>query len=229
METEVPEKEAASSEQAKDAQICFVGVNAFNSELLADFIQDQTGLLCCCMPFDVFQGAINQFKEQTVLILLDCTGLEEQHVWSMLRGIQTDSHNRRLVVLDRLNPQWPIAHQALNNGVRGILYDQQEIEIYPRAIRAILDGELWFPRNVLEEHILAKHEPHAVQKQEMEETLTLREREILALLVSGISNQDIAKKLFISGHTVKTHIYNIYKKINVSSRLQAALWVRKQK
>jgi len=47
-----------------------------------------------------------------------------------------------------------------------------------------------------------------------------REAEIISLLVDGLSNQEIAKKLFISPNTVKTHIKNIYAKLGVSNRLQ---------
>ena len=47
-----------------------------------------------------------------------------------------------------------------------------------------------------------------------------REAEIVSLLVEGLSNQEIAKKLFISPNTVKTHIKNIYAKLGVSNRLQ---------
>jgi LuxR family transcriptional regulator of csgAB operon len=57
--------------------------------------------------------------------------------------------------------------------------------------------------------------------------LTQRELEILSMVVSGATNEEIAARVCISPHTVKTHIYNIFKKINVPNRLQAALWAAK--
>jgi len=50
---------------------------------------------------------------------------------------------------------------------------------------------------------------------------------LLTMVISGSKNKDIAHQLLISPHTVRTHIYNIYKKINVPNRLQASLWAAK--
>jgi DNA-binding CsgD family transcriptional regulator len=47
------------------------------------------------------------------------------------------------------------------------------------------------------------------------------------MVASGATNEQISDRLFLSRHTVKTHVYNIFKKINVTNRLQAALWAAK--
>lgn len=53
--------------------------------------------------------------------------------------------------------------------------------------------------------------------------LTNRELEVLELLALGFSNESIAKKLFISIHTVKAHLENIYRKLNVCNKVQASV------
>ena len=57
--------------------------------------------------------------------------------------------------------------------------------------------------------------------------LTERQTEILALVAVGASNEEIADRLCISAHTVKSHLYKIFKIINAPNRLQAALWAAK--
>ncbi len=57
--------------------------------------------------------------------------------------------------------------------------------------------------------------------------LTARELDMLKMISKGHSNKDIAKKKFISIYTVKTHVYNIFKKIKVENRTQASLWYTK--
>jgi DNA-binding NarL/FixJ family response regulator len=63
--------------------------------------------------------------------------------------------------------------------------------------------------------------PNKSPKQSPQEDLSSREIEILQLLTEGYEYKQIAEKLFLSSHTVRTHIYNIYKKLHVSSKSQA--------
>jgi len=58
-------------------------------------------------------------------------------------------------------------------------------------------------------------------------SLSEREIELLQVLTAGASNEVIANQMGISPHTVKSHLYNIFHKINAENRLQAALWAQK--
>ncbi len=55
------------------------------------------------------------------------------------------------------------------------------------------------------------------------ENFTDREKEVLYLLLKGLNNKEISKKLFISNHTTKAHVASIYKKLGVTNRVQAAI------
>ncbi len=100
------------------------------------------------------------------------------------------------------------------------------MEQFPKGVRAIFNGELWVSREIMTKCIL-EAKIHSNSSNKDLSILTRREIEILSMLAIGATNEEIADKLFISPNTVKTHIYNIFKKIRVPNRLQAALWAAK--
>lgn len=55
------------------------------------------------------------------------------------------------------------------------------------------------------------------------ENFTERERDVLYLLLLGLNNKEISKRLYISNHTTKAHVASIYKKLGVENRVQAAI------
>jgi len=62
-----------------------------------------------------------------------------------------------------------------------------------------------------------------------EELLTIREREVLECLADGLNNKTIARNLGISDTTVKVHVKNVLRKLNLTSRLEAAVWKHKSR
>jgi DNA-binding CsgD family transcriptional regulator len=70
---------------------------------------------------------------------------------------------------------------------------------------------------------VAAESPARPEPPKQEELLTAREREIMLLVGSAMSNKEIARKLRISGNTVKTHLHHIYVKLNRSGRYKALL------
>jgi DNA-binding NarL/FixJ family response regulator len=224
MKSETIDKAIDFSAAAPETLITIMGENAFNNELLANFLNEQTGITCCCTDLNNFKSAIDPAGYATSMVFLDCTGIDRGDLWPLLDIYRKSTDDNHLLVLDHVLYEWQIENQALDIGVRGILYDRHDLEFYPRVVRAILDGELWFPRKILERCLLDESAPPPMSKAHLS-PLTMREKEILCLVARGLTNQEIAKKLCISPHTVKTHTYNIYKKINVSNRLHATLWL----
>jgi DNA-binding NarL/FixJ family response regulator len=119
-----------------------------------------------------------------------------------------------------------IEEKAVAGGVKGIFYSQDPLDRFRKGIGAIFKGELWVSREVLTKYVIENRGKDRASGQD-DTVLTQREIEILAMISAGAKNEDIADKLCISPNTVKTHIYNIFKKINVPNRLQAALWAAK--
>lgn len=93
-----------------------------------------------------------------------------------------------------------------------LLYETLSEDVEPAYIRRLLAG---FPNVVQEKTSLSKGQADLI------EPLSDRELEVLRLIAGGLSNQEIAEKLYLSLHTVKIHARNIYSKLDVNSRTQA--------
>ena len=120
-----------------------------------------------------------------------------------------------------------LENQAIQRGVKGILHLHDSLNLFPQAAKAVMRGELWYSRKILARYINSHPTSHG-HPDDCCAILSTREKEILRKLASGVSNQEIADSLAISPHTVKTHAYNIYKKIGVTNRFQAGLWFRQR-
>ena len=108
----------------------------------------------------------------------------------------------------------------LDAGAAGYLLKSARGRDLVGAIRAIRSGE-----SVLHPKIIAKLLRRAtlapVGEHKASELLSERESEVLRLVTSGMSNKEIAEKLFLSQRTVKAHLTNIFNKLNVASRSEA--------
>lgn len=110
--------------------------------------------------------------------------------------------------------------------IRGVLPQSADLEQIVQAISCLSDGEHWLPRQWLAEHFETFRSRESSAPSPALNRLTDSERKILLQLAEGKSNTDIANFLFLSHNTVKTHIYNLYRKLGVSNRVQAVLWAQ---
>ncbi|MFM2136629.1 MAG: hypothetical protein RL021_2029 [Bacteroidota bacterium] len=112
---------------------------------------------------------------------------------------------------------------ALKAGASGYILKRSSPGMLMDAIKELHNGGApmspQIGRKVIEsfQHL----RPAADVKPEADYDLSKREKEILELLAAGFRNKEIADKLFISSHTVRSHIYHIYEKLHVKSRVEA--------
>ena len=117
--------------------------------------------------------------------------------------------------------------RAVAGGASGYLLKGVKRQELLTALRSVADGGTLLSREDLH-HSLRCVSDNSQTSEELAEPLTPRELEVLRFLATGLSNRDIASLLFIGEGTVKTHVEHIIGKLNVSDRVQAAVWAAQQ-
>ncbi|MEZ6931826.1 LuxR C-terminal-related transcriptional regulator [Aeromonas sp. S16(2024)] len=107
----------------------------------------------------------------------------------------------------------------------GLFFRQDNLDRLVIGIRKVLQGEYWIPRHLLCD-LVDYYRKGSGQPLRNQTLLTAREHEIVRHLMTGASNTEIADSLFVSEHTIKSHLYNVFKKLNVKNRLQAVSWAK---
>ena len=121
--------------------------------------------------------------------------------------------------------------RAIQSGAQGYLLKNIRSQELIALIRGAVKGEAAITpalgARMLEEFRRLSHRPH-MEPIDESATLTQREKEVLALVAQGASDQEIAQKLVISIHTVKSHMRNILAKLQMSHRHEAAQYALRQ-
>jgi DNA-binding NarL/FixJ family response regulator len=140
----------------------------------------------------------------------------------VLANIRAKSPRTKILILADLFKEEFIA-RALQHGAHGCLLRTAQPAELVRAICTTQSGELWAPRKLLTqllEHLRQRLEELQGPLSAMSEALSEREQEVVSWAVQGMTNNEIAVQLGISAKTVKTHLQNVFRKLNVSRRVQ---------
>jgi DNA-binding NarL/FixJ family response regulator len=227
---------ASGGLQGEPRDIFIVSPRKLDSELLSYALGKEICDKCQIVPDVSFlkdnfardaQGEMDSSSHHCkTLLLIDCIENDFDRIMRELADQQHEPSENLIVAIYNVYPGWGIEEEALRFGIKGFFYKNDGLKLLLKGINSILGHEVWVSREVLLRSAMGgrRKKRSAIQEKT---GLSIREIEILLLLSSGIQNEEIAEKLFISTNTVKTHLYNIFRKINVPNRLQAALWVAK--
>ena len=118
--------------------------------------------------------------------------------------------------------------KTLQMGAEGYVLKDAEPSVLIEAIRNVYNGQSYIQPNMTRELVKEFNRVTLHEKDKNDENnLTAREIEVLELIAEGMINKEIAKQLYISEKTVKNHVSNIFKKLDVSDRTQAAIYAFK--
>ncbi len=209
--------EAVSDSPEKKIAL-FSGNSNLQTGLLAKLIGEELDLTC-----SVFRDFAS-IPEDVALLLIDCHGQEIDSLVETAKEVHNHPSSASAALL---NAEYESEHENLLDWpcISGLFYSDSEQEQLIRGLKCLLDGDYWVPRRLLH-HFLDKNRKTPAQSLQPDVKLTKRERQILKLINDGATNADIASSLQVSEHTVKSHLYNVYKKIGVRNRLEASNWVR---
>jgi len=164
---------------------------------------------------------IPEFNPDVLLLDINMPNMNGIEVLQELR----ERRSKVKVIMLTIHNEGEYILKAVDIGCLGYVLKDSDSNMLKKAIYTVYSGESFIQPDlipVLNARLIKKE-----QEDEQLEKLTKREIEVLILLSEGLFNKEIAYKLDISERTVKNHISNIFKKINVSDRTQAAVFAIK--
>ena len=198
--------------------------NTLYAEALAGCLEEPGKLECHIFPFaDLLTPRKfdkTDYSRPIVLLELNGDGRDNSRVFHRVRNLWPDS---RSILFSNTADADEIA-ELFDQGAWGIFSPSDGMTILRKAIHTVGRGEIWACRQN-SSHIIRhlRKTDRRIRKKDPS-ALSSRECQVLSLVAGGLKNKHIADKLCISEQTVKVHLNNIFKKIGVKDRLQAALF-----
>ena len=161
---------------------------------------------------DSGEDAVASFRRYSPDAVVMDLGLPGMNGVQAISAIRKEPSATKIIVLTTYEGDEDI-YQALKAGAEGYVIKGMPHEILLNAIRSVYRGQQFLPPPVAT----------ALAGRNLKLDLRTREREVLALIVSGKSNKEIASELNITEGTVKCHVSEIFRRLDVTDRTQAAL------
>ena len=159
------------------------------------------------------------------VLLLDA-GLRDQDSLSVAAALKLESPESNIIVMDLIPVNEEIV-EFVNAGVSGFVLKDASFDEFVATIRSVASGEKVLPPRMTESLFsqIAKVAAGRGSEQVLEDVrMTRREREVIDLIGEGLSNKEIAQRLNIATHTVKSHVRNVMEKLALHTRLQIAAY-----
>jgi len=169
-------------------------------------------------------------ETQPQVILLD-VGLWDDDSLRVAETVRKESPESKVIIMDLLPIHEDIV-EFVNAGVSGFILKDATFDDLVSTIRSVADGAHVLPPEMTST-LFSQIAREAVEKGRAAAAIeavrmTAREREVIELIGEGLSNKEIAARLTIATHTVKSHVRNVMEKLALHTRLQIAAYAHRQ-
>jgi len=200
---------------------------AMAGQLLCHALKDQHRHLrvvsCAHTPKELLKQVAEH--EPDVAVVSSNLDSDPQGGLKILRELRVSSPTTcPILLLDCSDPEQVI--DAFSAGAKGVACQTEPFEVLCNCIRCVHAGQVWANSRELQWIIkaLGDREPVRLVSAKGIPLLTRREKQVATMVVEGLTNQEIAVKLGVSAHTVKNHLFRIYEKLGISSRMELNLY-----
>ena len=164
-------------------------------------------------------------KHRPDVVLLDL-GLRSQNSLRTVELVKKSVPEAKIIVMD-LAPVQSELVEYVKAGVSGFVLKDATFDDFLKTIRSVAEGAKVLPP-LLTGSLFSQIVDHARRKTKgnlfRSVKMTIREREVVDLIAQGLSNKEIAGRLHLATHTVKTHVHNILEKLALHTRLEIATY-----
>ena len=162
------------------------------------------------------------------VVLLD-VGLRDEDSLGVAAALSKHAPGAKVIVMDLIPMNEDIV-QFVNAGVSGFVLKDATFDEFVATIRTVAAGGKVLPPRMTDSlfsQILTSADARGHEHVLEDVRMTRREREVIELIGEGLSNKEIAQRLNIASHTVKSHVRNVMEKLALHTRLQIAAYVRR--
>ena len=210
------------SEQQRMTKILLVDDHALFRSGLRSLLQRQEDFEIVGEAADGLEGIklVALLRPDVVLMDIDMPVMNGKEALSQILSSQPDLAVMMLTVSEDGND----LTECMRIGARGYLLKNINVDFLLDSIRRAVDGDSVLSPEMTAKLVARLRSPESNKQSTEIESLTPRERETLAWLAKGVSNKHIARGLDVAESTVKVHVQSILRKLNLSSRVQAAVY-----
>ncbi|MDZ4673214.1 MAG: response regulator transcription factor [Gemmatimonadota bacterium] len=214
---------AAASADATPISLLLIDDSRMLREGIAEMIRSQPGFRVLAASADVQEGLAKVREVRPDVVLLDF-GIEDRDSVSITATVHGELPEARVIIMGLLPDQEDVANFVRAGASGFIMKDASFVEFFA-TIRAVAAGAEVLPRalttslfNQIARNEVGRNKAAALRSVR----LTARERQVIDLLGEGLSNKELATRLHIAIHTVKSHVHNVLEKLALHSRLEVA-------